>query len=204
MDETIGRRRKPTIQEPSRRVVPYFGRVSNVDGGGDRSDCMDKDLETARENRDVIDALLRSGLPNDVEDRVLSALDRAGLRSSVEFLMGNCQRNAVAVRDEFRQSDFDAIAIRGWVSDPESHIVPRDFGEAVERDVVHWWTEVEIMGDWYTVDLAANTRENWGDLYVSTTRPSVYRPEEIEPDDMDAVRTAHNLEPPRGLFDEPL
>lgn len=161
-------------------------------------------MRTARQNRDVTEALLHSGLPNGVEDSILTALESAGVDEPVDELMGHCQRNAVALRDSLRNHDFDAIAVRGWVNDTDRHVIPRDMGEATANDAVHWWVEVQIHGAWYVFDLAANLPgERWGDLYVSTSRPSEYRPAEIEPDTMDDIREKYDLEPSRGLFDSP-
>lgn len=165
---------------------------------------MEKTVTDARENRDIGAWFEQSDIPNTLEDKVLTALERAGVNEDVSTLLGHCQRNAVAVRDEFRNIGFDAVTVKGWVVDMQNHIIPRSMGEAQADGVVHWWAEVELQGAWYTVDLAANDRDHWGDLYFSKTRPGTYRPCEIDPDEMGAVRDEYDLQPPEGIFDEAL
>lgn len=168
------------------------------------SDVSEKTIEAARKNRDVTAALMSSGIPEKFEWKIQHALQTAGVNRNPEALLGKCQRNAVAVRDEFREADFEAIVVRGWANDGERGIVPRDMAEARAKDAVHWWVEVRIQDVWYTVDLASNLpNDRWGDLYFSPDRPPEYRPAEIEPDEMDAVREEYGLEPSSGLFDEP-
>lgn len=164
----------------------------------------DRQIERARANRDRTEALLGSGLPESPPhgDRLLDAFTAAGIDRPVEELMGNCQRNAVALRDELRHRDYEAVVVKGWVNSKERQVFPRDIGEAYERDAVHWWVEARIDNHWYTLDLARNDDEGWGDFLASRQRPPEYRPAEFEPEEMGAVREEYDLEPPQGLWDD--
>jgi hypothetical protein len=168
---------------------------------------MAKTIEAARKNRNPVDALLSSGIPNELEEKVHDALRNAGLDDPVEDLMGHCQRNAVAVRDEFRTRDLDAVVVKGWVNDLDAHVVPASMSEAEEYGVAHWWAEVRLdtstSSTWYTVDLASNLAgEKWGDLYIFPERPADYRPAVIDPAEMDDVRDYYDLQPPEGIYDD--
>jgi hypothetical protein len=121
--------------------------------------------------------------------RIIDAMEAAADgRDSVE-LLGNCPYNARRLYDELREHDVTAHIIRGGLDLPREDICPSSIDEAVDFAFVHWWVEALAADNWYTVDIAAEDPDHYGEQLLTPRRPPTYIPFEIDPPDSEMFAT---------------
>lgn len=120
---------------------------------------------------------------------IVSAMEAAIDDCDSTELLGNCPYNARRLYDELRERDITAHIIRGGIDLPREGIRPSSIDEAVDFALVHWWVEARANGDWYTVDLASEDPDHYGERLLTPRRPTTYIPFEIDPPDNEMFAT---------------
>ena len=115
--------------------------------------------------------------------RVIGAMEVAADGNDSTDLLGNCPYNARRLYDELRERDITAHIIRGGLDLPRNDIRPSSVDEAVDFALVHWWVEALAAGEWFTVDIAAEDPDYYGERLLTPRRPATYIPMEIDPPD---------------------
>jgi hypothetical protein len=120
---------------------------------------------------------------------VISAMEAAADGHDNADLLGDCPYNARRLYDEIRKRDVTAHIVRGGLNLPDEDSRPASIEEATKNGLVHWWVEALAAGKWYTVDLAAEDPDHYGERLLTPRRPTTYIPFEIDPPDSEMFAT---------------
>ena len=104
-------------------------------------------------------------------------------------LLGDCPYNARRLYDELRERGITAHIVRGGLDLPHEDSRPSSVEEAMELGLIHWWVEALAVDEWFTVDLAAEDPDRYGERLLTPRRPTTYIPFEIDPPDSEMFAT---------------
>jgi hypothetical protein len=121
--------------------------------------------------------------------RIIDAMEAATDGHDSSELLENCPYNARRLYDELQERDVTAHIVRGGLDLPREDICPSSVDEAVDFALVHWWVEALAADKWYTVDLASEDPDRYGERLLTPRRPSTYMPFEIDPPDSEMFAT---------------
>lgn len=121
--------------------------------------------------------------------QVIGAIEVAADGYDSSALLGNCPYNARRLYDELRERGVTAHIVRGGLDLPREDCRPASAKEAMQLGCVHWWVEALANGKWYTVDLAAEDPDHYGEQLLTPRRPATYIPFEIDPPDSETFAT---------------
>lgn len=114
-------------------------------------------------------------------DVIEDAMDSAADGLTQQELVGNCPFNARRLYDELQDRGITCYIVRGSCPHPEQPIPDTQF-DVEELGISHWWVEARYDGEWYTLDLATEMKNRYGERVVTTARPPEYVPFTIDPD----------------------
>jgi hypothetical protein len=120
---------------------------------------------------------------------VVSAMEAAADGHDSADLLGECPYNARRLYDELCERDVTAHIVRGGLDLPREDSRPSSLNEAMKCGVAHWWIEALAVDNWYTVDLAAEDPDHYGERLLTPRRPATYIPFEIDPPDSEMFAT---------------
>lgn len=120
---------------------------------------------------------------------IISAMEAAADGHDTRDLLGECPYNARRLYDEIRKHDITAHIIRGGLDLPREDCRPSSLDEAIDLGLIHWWVEALANDEWYTVDLATEVPDHYGERLLTPRRPATYIPFEIDPPDSEMFAT---------------
>ena len=96
------------------------------------------------------------------------------LKAHEDLMLGHCHENVIDTCDALVARGYEPRFVWGAVNRGDERHTPETIAEAEQNGTVHFWTEVDVDGETFVLDPAAETDADRGSPLVTAELPEEY------------------------------